>query len=189
MAAEASGRAFLGLIRFVKDKHGEDVLKRIIADAGEPTQRAFEGRIRIPDWYPYPAYVGFLRAIDRAVGKGDRRFCRELGAMAGQRDLGTIFRVFAALASPERLIRACQRIWPTYYRGAGRMEAIEWAPERTVLRIFDFPVMHPSHCRLMEGWMIATMTSIGCKVSDDAHESACTSKGAQHHEFTCTWSR
>jgi hypothetical protein len=187
--AEVSGRAFLGLIRYVKDKKGDAGLAAIVADAGEPTRQVFAARIGLGDWFPYPAYVGFLRAIDRHIGKGDRKFCRDLGAVAGQRDLGTILRVFVALASAERLIRSCSRVWPSYYRNAGRMEAIDWRPEQTTLRIFDFPEMHPTHCRLMEGWMIATMATIGFRVGEGAGETRCTSKGDPYHEFSCTWTR
>ncbi len=177
------------MIRSIKDQHGEETVRQLVADAGDATAAVFQGRIRGPGWYPYPAFAAFLHAAERRLGKPNRSVCRELGALGGQRDLGTVFRVFAALASPERLIRGCHKIWPTYYRGAGRMEAIEWAPERTVLRIFGFSEMHPSHCRLMEGWMISTMAAIGCRVNDDARESECTSQGGACHEFVCSWTR
>jgi hypothetical protein len=41
----------------------------------------------------------------------------------------------------------------------------------------------------MEGWMISTMEAIGCRVNDDARETECTSRGGEHHEFSCTWIR
>jgi hypothetical protein len=145
--------------------------------------------VRASLWYPYPAFTGLLRAAERVLGDNNRGLSRELGAMGGKRDIGTAFRVFAALASPERLIRGCHRIWPAYYRDAGVMEARDWRPERTVVRISGFPGMHPSHCRLMEGWMIATMTAIGYQVAGDAQESSCTNRGDEFHEFECSWSR
>jgi hypothetical protein len=187
--AEVSGRAFLGLIRHVKDTQGDAVLREIVAEAGGATRGVFTAKIGVHDWYDYGAYTAFLRAIDRKLGNGDRTFCRELGAIAGKRDLGTIFRVFTALASAERLIRSCSRVWPSYYRNAGRMEATSWTAEHTALRIHEFPEMHPAHCRLMEGWMISTMATIGFRVNDDARETKCTSRGHPYHEFTCTWTR
>jgi hypothetical protein len=184
-----SGRALLGVIRSIKERSGDDGLARVLGAARSPTAEIVKERIRASDWYPYPAFVGLLRAAEKELGTGGRSFCRELGAMGGKRDIGTAFRVFAAIASPERLIRACHKIWPAYYRGAGEMEAIAWTPDRTVLRITGFDQMHPNHCRLMEGWMIATMEAIGCRVNDDARETECTSRAGAHHEFTCTWSR
>ena len=185
---QASGRAFLGLIRHVREK-GPEALARVLEAAPEPTRVVFARPIRVMDWHPYEAFIGFLRAADRVHGKGDLAVCRELGAAAGKRDLGTILRVFAALSSAERLIRSCGKVWGDYYRNAGRMEAVSWDPDDTRVCIYDFPQMDPGHCRLMEGWMIATMETIGFDVSRDARERGCTSRGAPHHEFACKWTR
>ena len=112
--AEVSGRAFLGLIRHAKDQHA--YLDRIIEDSGPEARAAFDDRIRQADWLPYAAYVGFLRALERHLGPGDPAFFRALGASAGKRDLGSVYRVFAALASPERLSNAQCRKLPALQR-------------------------------------------------------------------------
>jgi hypothetical protein len=187
MAAEASGRAFLGLIHYVKENLGEMDLMSAIADGPPATRRVFSDRIRADSWHPYASYAGFLRALDQRFGTGDGSYCRLLGSVAGHADAGAIFRVYLALASAERLIRSCDRVWASYYRGAGRMVAESWRRDDTMLRIYDFPGMDPLHCRLMEGWMIALMDSIGYRVNDDAHESTCASRGGPWHEFRCTW--
>jgi len=186
---EVSGRAFLGLISHVRGTHGAGALAEIVAAAGEPVRRAFATRIRVLDWLPYEAYVAFLRSLERRLGGGDHLFLRSIGAAAGQRDLGTILRVYVALASPERLIRSCTKVWASYYRNAGRMEAVAWAPEQTVLRVLDFDAMDRTHCRLMEGWMISTMEQLGLRVGPGARETECASRGGRYHEFRCTWSR
>jgi hypothetical protein len=190
MEAEASGRAFLGLVKYVKSTRGADTLAAVIAAGNEQTRTVFDRPIRVMNWYPYAAFVGFLRGLEHALRKaGDHSVCRELGDVAGMRDLGTVLKVYRTLSSPERLIRACDRVWLSYYRRAGRMEAIAWTPDNTTLRIYDFPDMDPMHCRLMEGWMIATMRSIGFYVNNDAFERKCMSTGDPYHEFHCTWQK
>jgi hypothetical protein len=186
---EVSGKAFLGVIRHVKDTRGRPFLEKVVDASGEATRRVFADAIRATDWHPYEAYAAFLRELERSMGKGDPGFGRELGVVAGRRDLGSIFRVYVALASPERLIRACSKVWPSYYRNAGSMEAIAWEPTDTRLRITGFRAMEPAHCRLMEGWMISTMATIGFRASDDARETRCASQGAAFHEFVCTWKK
>ena len=190
-ACEVSGTAFLGLIRQVKDskRGGDAVLAEIVRASGPETEAIFARPIRVLSWFPYSAYVSFLVAIDRRLGRGDLSYCRTLGELAGQRDLGTIFRIYKTLASAERLIRSCSKVWTSYHRNAGAMEAIAWEPDNTVLRITGFPAMHPAHCRLMEGWMIRTMDTIGCRVLPGAREVVCTSTGGAHHEFACRWVR
>jgi len=182
-----SGKAFLGLISHLRSTHGPELLDRLVED-GDPWMRAaFERRILVTSWHPYAAFAGLLSQIEQHLGTGNGERCRELGAVAGRRDLGTIFRLYRILASPQRLIRGCSQVWKSYYRNAGHMEAISWEPDDTTLRIYDFPTMHPHHCRLMEGWMISTMETIGCRISSDCRESACVSRGDPHHEFRCTW--
>jgi hypothetical protein len=185
--AQASGRAFLGLLWYVRDQHGVEELRRAIDRADPSTREVFAQPIKVGDWYPYASYVGFLRALDQHLGAGDGALCRHLGSVAGQRDVGSIFRIYLPVQNAERLIQSCERIWPAYYRDAGRMEAVAWSPDDTCLRIYDFPAMDPHHCRLMEGWMISTMDSIGYHVNDDARESQCQSRGGPYHEFRCTW--
>jgi len=190
MGAEVSGRAFLGLLKYVKSVRGPEALTAVIAAGNDESRAAFAQSIRVMGWYPYPAFVGFLHGLDSALGKAGEKhaFCRELGDVAGLRDLGTVLRIYRTLSSPERLIRACGKVWSSYYRQAGRMEAVSWTPEDTALRIYDFPEMDPAHCRLMEGWMIATMRAIGFYVND-AFERKCMSTGAPYHEFHCTWQK
>jgi hypothetical protein len=171
----------------VRDRLGRPGLDDIVARSGMQCRAAMAQPIRKLAWYPYRAYVELLESIDRRLGRGDGQYGRELGMYAGDRDLGTIFRIYVALASPERLIRSCARVWEGYYRHAGRMEAVAWEPEETVLRIYDFKAMAPIHCRLMEGWMIKTMATIGCKVQPGSRESACTSAGDEYHEFSARW--
>lgn len=186
---EVSGRAFLGIIRHIKETHGTEALQRAVNGSGEETARIFQNRILHAHWYPYSTYSAFLSSLAREFGEGDPDYGRKLGANSGVRDVNTVFRVYLALASPERLIRGCTKVWASYYRNAGTMEAISWAPTGTTLRITGFPEMARLHCELMEGWMIATMDALGLVVSADGRETRCTSRGDPFHEFSCTWTR
>lgn len=188
MSPEVSGRAFLGIIKHVKETHGPAAFSELLPTLPASTQKVFTGRILHATWYSYDAYIGLLKGLANKFGGGSSEYCRELGASSGQRDINTVFRIYLAIASTERLIRGCSKVWASYYRNAGAMEAIRWTPDDTLLRITDFPQMAPEHCRLMEGWMITTMNVLGTDVLD-GHESACVSKGAPAHEFSCRWKK
>ncbi len=173
----------------MRDVHGSDSLAAIIEQGGPELGRVFGERISKLGWYPYAALSGFLIAAERTLPASERGAAFDLGVAAGKRDLGTVLKIYVALASAERLIRSCKLVWRNYYKHAGRMEAVEWQPESTVLRILEFPEMHRLHCRLMEGWMIATMESLGFRVNDDACQSAFMGDGDPYHEFRCSWRR
>jgi hypothetical protein len=187
MATEVSGRALLGLLAFAKERGGKQSVDEIVAKTSEPARAVFADRIQPLRYYPYAVYVELLYALKMRFGRAGQRFFVNLGATAGERDLGTMFKIYRTLASPERLIRSCSRVWASYYKDAGVMTAIAWSPDDTRLRIDGFTQMDRAHCELMEGWMVATMKQIGVIVSDDGRETACTSRGDAYHEFQCTW--
>jgi len=185
--ARMRGMAFLGTARFVKHTYGEEMLRQIVADAGPAAQKTFSKRIDGLGLQPYEAFVGFLHSADRHLGSGDLSFCRTIGEMAARQDLETIFRVYAVRPEPDKIIEACTPIWGMYTDGGGYMEAIDVRPERTVLRITEFPDMDPAHCRMMEGWMTAAMDVIGVRILPGACETECMSSGGRYHEFSCQW--
>jgi hypothetical protein len=189
MEAQVRGRAIVGLVRFIKDDFGPDVLQEIIRDGGPVLKEMFSSQIRSAGWYSYKAYTDFLCSIANRLHLGDPEFFRKVGIKTGSIDMSTILRVYVTIASSERLIRSCTKIWESTYNNAGRMEAIAWNPDNTILRIYYFPQMHPYHCSLIVGWMIATMDSIGLKVDPDSKETKCTSRGDAYHEFFATWQK
>jgi hypothetical protein len=182
-----SGRALLGLLAFAKEQGGKPAIDEVIALLSPATAGVFAERLQVLKFYPYSAYIELLGALKRRFGRPNDAFFRRVGATAGARDLGTMFKVYVALASPERLIRSCGRVWSSYYQNAGTMTAVSWDENDTRLRVEGFPKMDRAHCELMEGWMLATMKQIGVIVGDDARETTCASHGGPYHEFACTW--
>jgi hypothetical protein len=176
-------------VRSLKQQGGEALLQRVVKEAGPQTAGVFASRISKLSWQSYGSFVGLLTSADRVLGKGDLTVAHALGVEAGRQDLGTVLRVYVALSSAERLIRSCSSVWASYYRNAGSMHAITWEPEETVLQIAGFPDMAPAHCRLMEGWMTSTMSTLGFAVLPGACERSCPSRGGDVHEFWCQWAR
>lgn len=187
---EVRGTAFLGILKQLKQRSSSsgDRFERF-AQTLQSNTPVLSQRIRKTAWYPYDGFVALLVAADAEYGRGDLDLCRVLGSGSAKLDLGTVFRIFASLASPEHLIKACGRVWGRYYRNAGVMKATAWSPEKTTLEISGFAGMHPGHCRLMEGWMISAMKIIGAEVGPEARETRCCSRGDDVHEFCATWTR
>jgi hypothetical protein len=96
---EVSGRAFLGLINQLRDAHGAKALVELKPFLPPATAAVFNARITHAAWYPYDAYIGFLRALTTKYGKGQLEYCRELGRGSGVRDINTVFKIYLAIAS------------------------------------------------------------------------------------------
>jgi hypothetical protein len=185
--ARVRGMAFLGIARYLKHHHGDDVLARIVADAPPVTRNTFARKIDGLSLQPYEAWIGLLRSADRLLGSGDLELCKTIGDLSARYDLDTIFKGYKLRPSAETMIRACTPIWSMYNDDAGAMEALDTRPERTVLCITGFPEMDPAHCKLMEGWMIAAMDVVGARVLPGARETECAAQGGRFHEFSCRW--
>ncbi|MBC8072733.1 MAG: hypothetical protein IAG13_30715 [Deltaproteobacteria bacterium] len=184
----ARGMAFLGVFKSLREELGPERLAAYLRGWGPELAELSALRLTRTEWYGYPAFAQLLAGAERDLGDGSGALCRRLGGAAAKRDLGGAFAVLKLLASPQHLIGAAERVWPRYYRDAGRMEAVSTRPTHTVLRIHEFPAMVPEHCRMMEGWMIAAMGVLGATVSPGARETTCMKHGP-YHEFTCTWTR
>jgi len=185
--AEVSGRALLGLVKFIKEQGGTAVLRDILNEAAPEARKVFDKSILVLSWYPYSVYVYLLRAIDRRMGSGDLSWCWKLGENAASLDIRSFLRTYDQKGGQKDLIQSCTMVWSSYYKNAGRMEATSAEPENTVLRITDFPEMDPAHCRLMEGWMNEVIKLIGTKVINKVTEVNCMSQGGPYHEFKCSW--
>jgi hypothetical protein len=181
--------AFLGVLKELRAAAGAAPLSHAMPYWGTELAEVVKDRIVGTDWYPYAAFAQLLAGADRELGDGTGALPRELGYAAAKNDLRGAFAVLKLLASPQHLIGSCERVWPRYYRNAGRMEAVATRPENTILRIHDFRAMAPAHCRMMEGWMISAMEVLGATVMPGAQETACTSTGAQYHQFSCKWKK
>lgn len=187
--AHARGMAFLGVLGELRRLAGVQRVTTKLPTWGDAIAKVTSQRVERNEWYPYSAFAQLLAGADRDLGDNDGALCSRLGFAAAKRDLGGAFAVLKLLASPQHLIGSCERVWPRYYRDAGRMEAVSTLPTRTILRIHAFPDMAPHHCRMMEGWMISAMEELGANVLPGARESACMSSGAPFHEFACTWEK
>ena len=187
--AQVRGRAFLGLINQLRELGGKNAIDEMLRKAPVETRRLFEERLRQSAWYPYAAYVGMLRTSDQVFGKGNLELCRSMGAHAANIDMGTMFQIYAKIASPERMLNACRIVWPQYYRDAGTMRASHTSSTDSRICIDDFPEMDPAHCRLMEGWMVSAIEKLGVKIRPGATETRCPSRGDAFHEFSGKWDK
>jgi hypothetical protein len=182
------GAAFLGIFKYLKIRsHEGKALARVREALSPETARALDRKVFAIANYPYPVFIDFIRTIDRVLGRGDLAVCAELGAFAAHLDIESIYEIYKKRARPQDLSRDGTVIWKSYYSNAGNMKAESVLPERTVVRIYDFPAMDPAHCRLMAGWMNQALSESGARIVETLHETVCCSRGGAFHEFSCRW--
>lgn len=177
------GFALRGLLKSVKQSGTS--IATVIAALPDAERATFARPIVASEWYPYAAFVGLVRAIDRIHGKGDLGYARELGLAAAARDLGGTFRIISAVASPKFLIERGHLFWGKYCdTGSLRLKARE---ERLFdARLEGFAGIDPAHCLLIEGWLEGLGRALGA-VGMTSRQTRCVHRGDPACEFEGAW--
>jgi len=181
--ARIKGFALRGLLKSVKDKGGS--IPAVLAILPEEASPSFARPIVASGWYPYAAFAGLVRAIDRIHGKGDLLYARDLGLAAAARDLGGTFRIISAVASPKFLIERGHMFWSKYC-DTGRL-VLDASGERLFRgRLEEFPDIDASHCLLIEGWLEGLGHALGA-VGMASRQLRCVHRGDPACEFEGRW--
>jgi len=183
-SASVKGFALRGLLRSIKDNGWS--IPEVIAAVPAPERAAFDKAIVVSAWYPYAAFVGLVRTLDRLHGEGpDFALARRLGRESAARDLGTTFRIISAMASVDFLLKRGQVFWEKY---CDRGHMVLEAPSALsfVARMEAFPEVDPAHCRLIEGWLEGLGEALGA-VDMTCREARCVNRGDALCEYLGAW--
>jgi hypothetical protein len=182
------GAALLGFIKHIKSQSmGKEMLEKVIAALPEESREVCKRRVVAVAEYPYSVFYSFIRTADQTLGRGDFAYCKELGRATATRDIQGLGQLFQRKAKTEDLFRAGDVYWKSYHINSGYWKVEDLNPDKTVVRIYEFPTMDTAHCRLMEGWMTQALTETGVQVFGEIKEFQCMSKGAPYHEFAGSW--
>ena len=181
--ARIKGFALRGLLKSVKDSGGS--IPAVLAAVPDADRATFDRSIVASEWYPYAAFVGLVRAIDRIQGKGDLLQARDLGRAAAVRDLGGTFRIISAVASPKFLIERGGMFWSKYC-DTGRLVLHASSERHFSGRLEDFAEIDAAHCLLIEGWLQGLGQALGA-VGMTSRQVRCVHRGDAACEFEGVW--
>jgi hypothetical protein len=181
--ARIKGFAIRGLLKSLKDAGAST--PAVLALIPTADRATFDRQIVASEWYPYAAFVGLVRAIDRVQGKGDLLHARELGRAAAARDLGGTFRIISAVTSPKFLIERGHMFWSKYC-DTGRLALTATGDRFFSGRLEGFPDIDRAHCLLIEGWLGGLGHALGA-VGMASREVRCVHRGDPMCEFEGTW--
>ncbi len=182
------GASLVGFLEFIRHKpYGPQNLESVKAALGNEASLVFARRVISVADYPYAVFVDLIRAIDKVMGRGDFKVCKELGRFAGDSDVKLFRSLFNRDASVDDVQASGELMWRSYHLNSGELKVVDKARENTVIRILDFPQMDPAHCALMEGWISQACVAAGVRWIEDIRESACMNKGDSYHEFKGKW--
>jgi len=183
--SSVKGSAVAARLRFVRERHGEQALARLLEAISAPHRAALEGRVLPQAWVPYDLFVELGEAADRLFGRGDLSLCYEMGRYAAEVNLPTLYRLFYRLGSPKFILRKAAQLWSVHY-DSGKLAAFDEGASGARLEIVDFERPHRAHCLAVLGWASRSIELSGGTLLG-ADEERCRTWGAETCEMTLRW--
>ena len=179
------GAMIVSRLRFVRERHAEEGVRRLLEAVTAATRAGLEGRVLPTDWVPYDVFVDMSLAIDRLFGSGDLALCLELGRHSAEVNLPTLYRLFYRLGSPIYIFRRAAQLWNAHY-DSGQLAAMEEGPGAARLEIIGFERPHRVHCLAVLGWATRSVEMSGGVVLS-AVEERCRARGDETCEMVARW--
>jgi hypothetical protein len=186
VGANVKGAAITARLRFVRERHGEEGLGRLLATLRDDQRAALEGRVLSQAWVPYDLFVDFGEAADRLFGKGDLALCHEMGRYAAEVNLPTIYRLFYRLGNTQYILRKAAQLWSVHY-DSGHLAVSDEGPGTARLEIVGFDRPHRVHCLSVLGWAVRSIELSGGAILE-AEEVACRTRGDETCVIVARWS-
>jgi hypothetical protein len=183
---EVKGTAIAVFPEFIASRFGEPAREKWLEELPEDSVRFFRGRIDINAWYPYQqACVAPTALVCRMFYDNDQAGARELGRYSAEFALTGVYRSLVKLNAIRLYVERGGVMITEYYRPcSSRTVSVEKG--RAVVRITEFPEIHPLVENRIAGWMQRAMEVRGClRVGVEIARSLAS--GDELSEFLITW--
>ena len=191
--AQIKGFALRGLLKQIKGAGLPGGIPALLQKLPPGEAATFARPIGNGAWYPYAAFAALLRAMEQTMGKGDSAFMASIGYRSGREDSGTVFKVIAAIASAETILKRGAIFWGQYCdTGTFIMENVVTATAATPgagrAMLKNFPAVDPAHCALITGWIRGIGEAAGAK-NVAALQTRCVHRGDPWCEYEAKWTK
>ncbi|MEM7248447.1 MAG: hypothetical protein AAF533_24150 [Acidobacteriota bacterium] len=115
------GAAINARLDFIRERHGQDTLDRIVDSLDDMSQVILTGTLLPSIWYPYQVLQGLDEAIVNELGVEADEVFEVAGEQVGRQHARSLFRVFHREADPERVLRLAVSIFSGCACGHGRL--------------------------------------------------------------------
>ena len=182
--AQVKGTAIVASVRYVRERFGEEALKRVLGPLPQEERLVLEGGILASSWYPMPLFLHFMQEVERQLGAQEPQVIRRMGAASAEYGIKGVYKVFFKLGSPEFIIGRAARVFGSYY-DTGQIVVSESRAGRAVLDLTGFEGA-PQFCERILGWMEKTVAMAGAKNLRSDHPR-CVHRGDSACRFVGDW--
>ncbi|MGC4115918.1 MAG: TIGR02265 family protein [Myxococcales bacterium] len=180
------GSVLLSRIKYIRERGGDDALKRVLAKVPESDRGVLGGWLLNTTWYPLDLNLRLDDAIAQVFSPDDPdRVFLEMGRTSAEVNLAGPHKHFVRKDDPHFLLSQAPVIYAAYY-AIGRREYEKTGPSACVLRTFDAESVTLTDCLTVVGWHVRAIELCGGKAATVV-EKVCRAKGGERCEYHCSW--
>lgn len=184
-APHIRGELLLARFAFVREVHGSEALRTLLAVLPPEDQRRLEG-VSGQLWYPFRLLNDFDRAIGAKLAPGDPRIFERLGAASARQRTMALEDVAALVSVHGFLTRTAEE--HRRFHSFGRAEYRRIGFEHGEISYSEYPEPDVVYCQGGLGYLRAAVEMLaGSPVA--AAERECQCRGDRSCVFTLQWTR
>lgn len=184
--SKIKGAAVRARLDYVRERHGEAGLRRVLDGMEEMDQVILSGTILPSLWYPFQVLANFDEAAARLLGDGEDLFSRA-GEHVARQHARSIYRVFFRETEPTRVLKVASCIFSNYYSGLGKLSLRTGEHGRSQRLVVSGALgTARSNCTSSLAYF-STVLSTCTDMHVDARELRCRCWGDEVCEFEFAW--
>ncbi|MEM1417314.1 MAG: hypothetical protein AAGH15_20620 [Myxococcota bacterium] len=175
---QIKAQGILNAVRFVRERHGEEVLEEILTRCSPSVQERCRSAIAI-EWHEAAEYEALLEAAAAVLGPSAPK---ELGAAGARANMsGFMRRAAFYLVRPSYAMKRVASAW-SQFNDEGHMRLVDFSENGAVVEVTEVVPPGPLFCDALSGWCEVLGTRVGAR-EPVARHTACRLRG----DATCTW--
>lgn len=182
---DVKGTGWLAARDYLVQVHGAECIEKIRRTLSPEDQALFAKPVLPISWLDYGAYMRFMLAADRLLGRGDTRLLSDASTFNAKKDLGGIYKFFISLTSPEFIINNAGRVWNQYYN-RGRVIPEDVTKHRGIWRIVEWPEIPLHHETDSIPFAEECLRMSGAK-NPVGRQTHCMARGDEYCRVVFTW--
>lgn len=181
------GTSLLCRIDFVRARHGEAGLAKVLNRLDPETRTSLERPLDPARMYPQRLYAALIGAIKAEFGRGrEAELAREMAAHAARTEIGNVYSSVVTTSSPQAALKGLPALWRLQC-GRDEMRVVEMGPGAAVLDLFHGGAAEAELCQhSLVGYIEGVLGMTGVASAVVKH-SQCLHRGDDRCRYEAAW--
>ena len=183
-AVTVKGSPIRSLLKFVEAELNATQRAELFSRLSPDDAARLRGHVLVSDSLPVALLNRMTEEAAKVKQEPLQRFARRAGRAAASEAFSGVYRVFALVLTPEKLLEKASRIWGSLYN-RGEMVVESRSDRGANIKLLNFP-SEEAGCARVTGWIERMVELTGVR-NARVIQTHCCSKGAPACEWDIQW--